>query len=69
MVQTVGSQSSLANILWTLFKRAGWAPFLVVVFHRIVMIAGWRKYPVFDWILHFSGGLTIAYFLFHLIPY
>ena len=63
------SQESLPKILWKLFKQAGWAPFLIMVLHRIVMVCGWRKYPVFDWILHFSGGLTIAYFLYHLIPY
>lgn len=65
----VGSPSSVIKVLWQLFKQAGWAPFLVVVLHRIVMLCGWRKYVVFDWILHFTGGLAIAYFLFYLIPY
>jgi len=55
--------------MWKLFKTAGWAPFLVVVFHRIVLESGLRAYPVCDWILHFSGGLAIAFFLFHVIVY
>jgi len=58
----------MAAVLWRLFKQAGWAPFLVVVLHRIVLVSGLRDYRVCDWILHFSGGLTIAFFLFHLIP-
>ena len=60
---------SAAAVIWKLFKQAGWAPLLVVVFHRIVLLSGLRQFRVCDWILHFSGGLTIAYFLFHLIPY
>jgi hypothetical protein len=59
----------MAAALWKLFKQAGWAPFVVVLFHRIVLVSGLREYRLCDWILHFSGGLTIAYFLFHLIPY
>ncbi|MFT5110212.1 MAG: hypothetical protein ACI9UA_005865 [Pseudoalteromonas tetraodonis] len=62
-------QKTVTKIAWKLFKQAGWAPFTVVVLHRIVLVSGLRKYSVCDWILHFSGGLTIAYFLFHLIPY
>jgi hypothetical protein len=58
---------SIAAVLWELFKQAGWAPFVVVLFHRIVLVSGLREYRVCDWILHFSGGVTIAYFLFHLI--
>ena len=40
-----------------------------MVVHRIVLVSDLRQYRVCDWILHFSGGLAIAYFLFHLIPY
>ena len=59
----------MTTALWKLFKQAGWAPFLVVVVHRIVLVSGLRQYRVCDWILHFSGGLAIAYFVFHLIPF
>ena len=61
------TDQSLAKILWQLFKRAGWAPFLVVVVHRVVLLSGLRQFRVCDWLLHFFGGVTIAYFLFHVI--
>lgn len=55
--------------VWRLFRRAGWAPFAVLVAHRIVLVSDLRQYPVCDWLLHFSGGLAIAYFFFHLVRF
>lgn len=57
----------LARQLWIAFRTAGWAPFCVVVLHRIVLVSGLRQYRVCDWTLHFLGGLTIAFFLFHVL--
>jgi uncharacterized membrane protein YjdF len=52
--------------LWTLFKRAGWAPLAVLLFHQLVGRMGWRDGT--DWLLHSLGGLSIAFFAFHAIP-
>ena len=46
---------TMARQLWVLFKRAGWAPFAVLMFHQLVGRMGWRDGT--DWLLHFLGGL------------
>ena len=53
----------LLQRLWKLFLRAGWAPFLVLIVHRILLIKGWRENT--DFLMHFSGGLSFAYLAFH----
>ncbi len=49
--------------LLRLLLRAGWAPLLVLVFHRIVYHTPWRQ-PL-DFVMHYSGGVAIAFFLWH----
>lgn len=49
--------------LLRLLLRAGWAPVLVLVFHQAIMRTPWRE-PL-DFVMHFSGGLTIAFFIWH----
>lgn len=46
-----------------LMLRAGWAPLAVLVFHRAVFNTPWRQ-PL-DFIMHYSGGVAIAFFLWH----
>ena len=49
----------------SLLYRAGWAPVAVLVLHAVVAETPLRK-PLDFW-MHFSGGVAIAYFLFHAI--
>jgi hypothetical protein len=49
--------------LLRLLLRAGWAPLLVLVFHRIFYHTPWRQ-PL-DFVMHYSGGVAIAFFLWH----
>jgi hypothetical protein len=49
--------------LWNLLLKAGWAPVAVVVFHAIVAKTSLRS-PL-DFTIHFLGGASIAFFLFH----
>jgi hypothetical protein len=45
--------------------RFGWAPIAVLILHAVVARTPLRE-PLDFWI-HFSGGMAIAYFLFHAI--
>ncbi|WP_395742232.1 hypothetical protein [Prosthecobacter sp.] len=49
--------------LLRLLLRAGWAPVAVLIFHRAIMFTPWRK-PL-DFVMHYSGGVAIAFFLWH----
>lgn len=48
-----------------LLLRAGWAPILVLIIHKVVAGTPWRQ--ALDFWMHFSGGLAIAYFLYRAI--
>lgn len=49
--------------LLRLLLRAGWAPLAVLVFHHEIQHTRWRE-PL-DFVMHYSGGLAITYFLWH----
>lgn len=49
--------------LLQLLLRAGWAPVAVLIFHRIIYFTPYRQ-PL-DFVMHYSGGVAIAYFLWH----
>ncbi|MBE2284199.1 MAG: hypothetical protein IAE77_12150 [Prosthecobacter sp.] len=46
-----------------LMLRAGWAPVAVLIFHRVIFNTPWRQ-PL-DFVMHYSGGVAISYFLWH----
>lgn len=46
-----------------LLLRAGWAPVAVLIFHRLIYFTPYRQ-PL-DFVMHYSGGVAIAYFLWH----
>ena len=47
----------------TLLLRAGWAPFAVLIAHQVLSRSAYRQ--SLDFAMHFSGGMAIAYFLYH----
>jgi hypothetical protein len=49
--------------LFRLLLRAGWAPMAVLIFHRAIQHTIYRQ-PL-DFVMHFSGGVAIAFFLWH----
>ncbi len=46
-----------------LMLRAAWAPLLVLVIHQIVARTSMRQ--ALDFWMHYSGGVAIAFFLWH----
>ncbi len=52
----------MISLLTRLFIRAGWAPVTVLILHAIVAKTSYRQQ--LDFMMHFSGGAAIAYFLF-----
>jgi hypothetical protein len=46
-----------------LFIKAAWAPIAVLIFHATV--SGTPRGARLDFLIHFLGGVAIAYFLFH----
>lgn len=46
-----------------LLRVAAWAPIFVLILHAIVLRTPWRL--SLDWLLHFLGGASTAYFLFY----
>lgn len=55
----------LTSLIWQIAIRASWAPVLVIVFRWLAMEFHVRK-PL-DYVIHFSGGLAICYFLYQCI--
>jgi hypothetical protein len=53
--------------LLRLLLRAGWAPLAVLVFHHEIQHTRWRE-PL-DFVMHYSGGLAITYFLWHALEF
>ncbi len=49
--------------LLRLLLRAGWAPVAVLVFHQAIMRTPYRQQ--LDFVMHYSGGVAIAFFLWH----
>lgn len=49
--------------LLRLLVRAGWAPVAVLIFHRAIMHSPYRQQ--LDFVMHYSGGVAIAFFLWH----
>lgn len=49
--------------LLRLLLRAGWAPLVVLIFHHQIQHTPWRQ-PL-DFLMHYSGGVAIAFFLWH----
>lgn len=49
--------------LFRLLLRAGWAPLVVLIFHRAIQHTIYRQ-PL-DFVMHYSGGVAIAFFLWH----
>lgn len=49
--------------LLRLLLRAGWAPLAVLIFHQEIMRTPWRQ--KLDFVMHYSGGVAIAFFLWH----
>lgn len=49
--------------LFRLLLRAGWAPLAVLIFHRAIRYTPYRQ-PL-DFVMHYSGGVAIAFFLWH----
>ncbi|MBB5034516.1 hypothetical protein [Prosthecobacter vanneervenii] len=50
-----------------LLLHAGWAPLAVLVFHRLIQHTPFRE-PL-DFVMHYSGGLAITYFLWHALDF
>ena len=46
-----------------LLLRAGWAPVAVLIAHQVLSRSAYRQ--SLDFAMHFSGGMAIAYFLYH----
>lgn len=53
--------------LLRLLLRVGWAPLLVLALHQAVMRTPWRQ--ALDFVMHYSGGVAIAFFLWHALHY
>ena len=53
----------MKGTFFQLIKRAAWAPIAVFIFHAGVARTSLRE-PL-DFTIHFLGGASIAYFLFH----
>ncbi len=49
--------------LLRLLLRAGWAPLAVLIFHQKIMHTSYRQQ--LDFVMHYSGGVAISYFLWH----
>lgn len=49
--------------LGRLLLRAGWAPVVVLAFHQ--RIAGKPYREQFDFLMHYSGGVAISFFIWH----
>ncbi|HSH40438.1 MAG TPA: hypothetical protein VK993_16825 [Chthoniobacterales bacterium] len=46
-----------------LLRRTAWAPIAVLIAHQVLSRSAYRQ-PL-DFAMHFSGGVAIAYFLYH----
>ncbi len=55
----------LSYFLTIVFSGGGWAPILVLILHKIVMVLGVRSQS--DWLMHYLGGLAITYFCYRII--
>ena len=51
----------------SLLLRAGWAPVAVLIAHQVISRSAYRQ-PL-DFAMHFSGGMAIAYFLYHALGF
>ena len=49
--------------LLRLLLRAGWAPLAVLIFHHKIQHTRFRE-PL-DFVMHYSGGVAISFFLWH----
>lgn len=49
--------------LLRLLLRAGWAPLLVLIFHQMILKTPYRQQ--LDFVMHYSGGVAIAFFFWH----
>jgi hypothetical protein len=50
---------------WSALRDAGWAPALVLLLRALLLQWGVREH--YDPLIHFSGGVAIAYFFYRLI--
>lgn len=48
-------------------STAWWAPLAVLLLHKLVMVLGLRAQT--DWLLHFTGGLAITFFIWSIVPF
>jgi hypothetical protein len=55
----------MLRLIWSAFRDAAWAPALVLLFRWEAFQLGIRR--ELDHVIHFSGGLAIAYFLYRVI--
>ncbi|MGC1276444.1 MAG: hypothetical protein WBC44_22305 [Planctomycetaceae bacterium] len=46
-------------------SEAGWAPFLILLLHAFAVVAvdAYRRFASLDVLMHFAGGVAIAWFL------
>ncbi|HRH94299.1 MAG TPA: hypothetical protein PLB55_00115 [Prosthecobacter sp.] len=49
--------------LLRLLLRAGWAPLAVLIFHQMILRTPYRQQ--LDFVMHYSGGVAIAFFFWH----
>ena len=54
---------SATTALGRLLLRAGWAPAVVLVAHQIISRGAYRQQ--LDFLIHFCGGMAIAFFAYH----
>lgn len=61
-------RSELTEVLKQIGRKALWAPVAVLIVHWLA--GGWLGHePFVDPVMHFSGGLTAAYFFWHAASY
>jgi uncharacterized membrane protein YjdF len=48
---------------FSLLRRCGWAPAVVLVAHHFIRSATWRQQV--DFCMHFSGGMAMGYLMLH----
>lgn len=53
----------MSAIALALFRRAGWAPLFVLLFHGVVsqILRLYERWPHFDVFTHFLGGASVAF--------
>ena len=61
--------SQISKSLWTAFKKAAWAPITVFAIHMLVVQAFhlYIRFPHIDALEHFTGGVVMAYFFYHIL--